>query len=154
MRLWFQITRKRIGSFEGEEKNALEVGHGFGRGIHRHRTALPGKAPQVIEAHDVIGVGMSENDGIDATDIFAQDLGAKVRSGIDDESDLRCLDVNGRTEAFIAGIGGMADRAIAPDHRNALRCSGAEKGQDEFGVESCAGRVQDFFGARTFNSEP
>ena len=63
---------------------------------------------------------MGENDGIDTTDIFAQDLGAKIRSGIDDEAGLRCFDVNGRTEAFIARIGGMADRAIAPDHRDAL----------------------------------
>jgi hypothetical protein len=147
VRLWFQITGKWIGPFEGEEKNALKIGHGFGRGIDRHRTALPGKAPQIIEAHDVIGVRMGENDGVDAADIFAQGLGAKIRSGIDDESGLRCLDVNGRTEAFIARIGGMADRAIAPDHRNALRRSGAEKSEDEFGVESCGRRVQNFWRA-------
>ena len=60
---------------------------------------------EIIEAHDVIGVRMSENHGIDAADIFAQGLGAKIRSGIDDESGLRCFDVNGRTEAFIARVG-------------------------------------------------
>ena len=95
---------------------------------------------------------MSENDGIDATDIFAQGLGAKIRSGIDDKSGLKCFDVNGRTEAFIAWIGGMADCAIAPDHRNALRRPGAEKGKREFGVESCPGRVQDFFSARALST--
>jgi hypothetical protein len=133
----FQITGKWIGPFEGEEKNALEVGHGFGRGIDWHRTALPGKAPQIVKAHDVVGVRMSENDGIDATDIFAQDLSAKIGAGIDDESGFGCFDVNGRTEAFIARVGGMTNRAIAPNHRNALRRSGAEKSEDEFGVESC-----------------
>jgi len=131
------ITGKWIGPFESEEKNALEVGHGFSRGVDWHRTALPGKTPQIVEAHDMVGVRMSENDGVDATNIFPQGLGAEIRSGIDDESGLGCFDVHGRTEAFIARVGGMTNRAIAPDHRNALRCSGAEKSENEFGVESC-----------------
>ena len=138
MRLGFQIVRKWVGPFKCEHENALEVGHGFGGGIDRHRTALPGKSTQIIEAHDVIGVRMSEHDGVDAADIFAQGLGTKIRSGIDDESSLKRFDVNGRTEALITRIRGMADRAIASDHRNALRRSRAKESEDEFGVESCA----------------
>ena len=81
---------------------------------------------------------MSEHDGVDAADIFAQGLGTKIRSGIDDESSLKRFDINGRTEALITRIRGMADRAIASDHRNALRRSRAKESEDEFGVESCA----------------
>src|SRR5207302_7593737 len=144
MRLRFQITGKWVGTFEGEHENALEIGHGFGGGVDRHGTALPGKAPQIVESHDVVGVRVSENDRIDPADIFAQSLGAEIRSGIDDKGGLGRLDVNGRAQAFIARIGGATDGAIAADHWHALRSPGTEKSESEFGVESCGWRVQDF----------
>ncbi len=70
MGLRFQITRKWVGPFEGEHKYALEIGHGFGGGKDRHRAALPGKPPQIVEPHDVVGVRVSEYDRINAADIF------------------------------------------------------------------------------------
>jgi hypothetical protein len=71
MRLGFQITGKGVGPFKGEHKDALEIGHCLGRGIDGHRAALPGKAPQIVKPHDVVGVRVSENDCVDPADIFA-----------------------------------------------------------------------------------
>ena len=56
VRLRFQIIRSRVGALKREHENALQVGHGFGGGVDRHGPALPGKPPQIIETHDVIGM--------------------------------------------------------------------------------------------------
>src|ERR1043166_2808961 len=46
-------------------ENAAEIFHGGGAGVNGQRTAeLIAKAPAIIEAHNVVGMRMRENDGI------------------------------------------------------------------------------------------
>ncbi len=74
---------------------------------------------------------MCENDRIDAPDIFAQGLCAEIGAGVDDECAFRCFHVNRRAQTLIPGVGRSTYRAIASDHRYALRGAGAEKGNAE-----------------------
>jgi hypothetical protein len=61
----------------------MQIGHCLSRGVNRHGPPFPGKAAQIIETHDVIGMRVGKNNGVNATDIFPQGLCPKVRSGID-----------------------------------------------------------------------
>src|SRR4029077_2764380 len=90
------------------------------------------KGANVIEAHDVIGVGVSEQNRIDAFDARAQRLLAKIRRGVDQDAVILKLDINGRTQAFVARIVGTANCTMTADgghpyagarteHRNAER---------------------------------
>ena len=51
-----------------------------------------GESAHVIEPHDVIGVGMGEEGGIQPDDALSQALGAEIRSRIDHEMALGGLD--------------------------------------------------------------
>ena len=95
MRLRFQITGPGIGVLEGKLVDPLQIGHRFGRGVDRHAPAARrGETPQIVEPHHVIGVRVREEDGVDLPDIFAQTLGAKIGSGIDDIGALRRFEIN------------------------------------------------------------
>jgi len=78
---------------------------------------------------------MGKNDRVHASDIFPQGLGAKVSSGIDDKSNLWCLDIDGRAKAFVSWISRATNGAVTPDRGHALRRTGAEKSESELGVE-------------------
>ena len=105
MRHWDQIPRESIETVKGEFINALKITHCLRGSVDGQGSKFVRKAPKIIEPHNVIGVGMGEDNCIQTPDVFAQGLGAKIRSGIDDESGLRCFDVNGRTETFVARVG-------------------------------------------------
>ena len=127
MRNGMDITRPAILTIESEEKNPLEVGDRLVRTVNGKRPRIGTEWSKVIEAENVIGVRMREDYRVDATNVLAQALRTEVRSGIDDEGDLRSLDVNRRTAPVVAGIGGMADGTIATDDGHALRCARPEK---------------------------
>ena len=94
MRFRFQIPWNWIRSFEGKLEDALKVAHGFGRCVNRHRAARMREPPKIVEAHDVIGMRMSENHCIDSADIFAQRLRPKIGSRVNDPRTFRRFDVN------------------------------------------------------------
>jgi hypothetical protein len=53
--------------------------------INGNRNLLPEiENTHVVEAQNVIGVGVREHDGIEAGQTFAQSLTPKVRRGVDD----------------------------------------------------------------------
>ena len=142
MRFGFEVAGRGRGRLEGELVDALQVGHRFGRGIDRHPSAARrGEAPQIVETHDVVGVGVGHDDGIDFPDVFAQTLGAKIRSGIDDI---------GTPPAFADrsrhGCDCRADRSNGrPRSRNESSARLARcrcRGRSERRVESCQLRVE------------
>src|SRR5947209_6372559 len=92
---------------------------------------------KVIKPHNMVGVRMGEDHGVDMANIFAQRLGPEIGAGIHDPGRFRCLDVDRRAQAFIARIGRLADGAVAADHRHALRSARAQKGERELRVERC-----------------
>ena len=103
--------------------------------VDRQRLPAVAEHPQIIEAHDVIRVGVRDQHGIHAPDVFPQRLLAEIRPGIHDPRAFRRLDVGGGAGAFVARVGRAADRAIAGHQRDALRGAGAEKGESEIAHE-------------------
>ena len=53
-----------------------------------------GKAPQIVEAHNVIGVRMRENNGIDIANIFAERLRPEIGSRVHHPRAFRGFDIN------------------------------------------------------------
>ncbi len=69
----------------------------------------------VVEAEDVVGVGVGVKDGVDAGDVGAQGLGAEIGRGVDQDIFAGVLHQDGGAEAVIARIGGGAGGAGAAD---------------------------------------
>ena len=125
------VTWPAIFAIEGEFENALEIGHGFWGGVDGEIFAAVAEGAEVIEAHDVIGMGVGEDHGVEAAEAFAEGLGAEIGAGVDHPSGFGGLEINGGAGALVVGVCGSADRAIATDHGDALGGSGAEKSEME-----------------------
>ena len=59
---------------------------------------------QVVEAHDVVGVPVGVEDGIDVADILAQGLGVEVRAGVDEDGAVVVGESDGRAGAAVARV--------------------------------------------------
>ena len=127
------VTWPAIFAIEGEFENALEIGHGFWGGVDGEIFAAVAEGAEVIEAHDVIGMGVGEDHGVEAAEAFAEGLGAEIGAGVDHPSGFGGLEINGGAGALVVRVCGSADRAIATDHGDALGGSGAEKSEMERG---------------------
>jgi len=93
-----------------------------------------GKAPQIIKAHNVIGMRVGENNGIDIANIFAERLCPKIGPRVHHPRAVRGFDIDGRAQSLIARIGRSTHRAVTPDHRDALGSAGAEERNGELRV--------------------
>jgi hypothetical protein len=99
---------------------AAYIVNGFRRSVNgNYATLFEIKGADIIEAHDVIGMRVSEEDRIDAVYLGAQCLLAEIRGRIDEDTAVLKLDIDGWPQSFIAGIIGAADRAMTPDGGNA-----------------------------------
>jgi hypothetical protein len=85
------------------------------------------KSPQIVKAHDVIGVRMRENDRIHFANILAQRLCPEISPGIHNPRTFRRLDIDRGAQPLVARIGRPAYIAIAANHRHTLRRAGAEE---------------------------
>ena len=85
--MWQSRRGTLDGLFAGLEdvaEHPLDGGHGVRRGVDRDVGSLPEvERAHVVEAHDVIGVGVREEYGVEAVDARAQGLSAEVGRGID-----------------------------------------------------------------------
>ena len=95
VRFRMHVARKAILSIESEEKYALEILEGLVRSINWQGPRIRAKWPQVIQSEHVIGMGVREDDGIDAPNILAQTLHAEICSRINYERRLRRFHING-----------------------------------------------------------
>ncbi len=108
-------------------KDAAEGVEGVGGSVDGDAGALEDvEGADVVEAEDVIGVGVGEEDGVDAADVVAEDLGAEVGGGVDEDVAAFVLDQDGRAEAVVVRIGGVADGAGAADGGDAGAGAGAQ----------------------------
>ena len=67
----------------------------------------------VVEAEDVVGVGMSVQNGVEAGNVFAEGLLPEIWSCVDDDVAGIVGEQNGRAGTPVAWIGGAADIALA-----------------------------------------
>ena len=125
------VTWPAIFAIEGEFENALEIGHGFWGGVDGEIFAAVAEGAEVIEAHDVIGMGVGEDHGVEAAEAFAEGLGAEIGAGVDHPSGFGGLEINGGAGALVVGVSGGADGAIATNHGDALGGSCAEESEVE-----------------------
>ena len=90
-------------------------------GVERECLAAEaGEAAEIIDAMEVIGVGVGEKDGIDAHDVLADDLFAEIGADIDEDAGVIRVDPGSGAQVAIAWVGGVADGAVAADHRHAV----------------------------------
>ena len=50
---------------------------------------MEGEWAEVVEAQDVVGVGVGVEDGVDVANFFAEGLGAEVGAGVDEDGAVR-----------------------------------------------------------------
>ena len=99
-------------------------------GMDGHRLVIHlAETPHVVESHDVIRMSMGDQGGIHPRDSLPQALNPEFRSRIDHEMGIGSLHKEGCACPLIAGIHGMANRAITSDHGNALGRARSEKGE-------------------------
>ena len=96
------------------------------------------EAAHLVEAEDVVGVTVGEQDRVDAPHVVRERLHAQVGRRIDQDVTNRCaksrssriglraLDQDRGPAASIAGVGGATGVAVAPNHRHTVRGAGAE----------------------------
>lgn len=126
----FEVTAVSVLAVEGELEGAFEAFHGEGGGVDGEEAIVfEGESSEVVEAHDVVGMGVCDEDRVDGLDAFAEALLPEVGTGIDDPGGFGGLDVDGGAEAFVARFVGLADGAMAPDDGDADGGAGAEKSE-------------------------
>ena len=101
---------------EGVAENAADDVEGLDGSVggDRHFLVIV-EGAHVVEAQDVVGVGVRVEDGVDAGDVGAQGLGAEVGRGVDQHIFAGVLHQHGRAEAVVARICGGAGGAGAAD---------------------------------------
>ena len=83
----------------------------------------------VVEAEDVVGVAVSEEDGVEFGDADAEGLVTEIGRGVDDDVFVIETDPDGGAEALIARVVRGADVSIAADGWDADTGAGAEDGE-------------------------
>jgi hypothetical protein len=87
------------------------------------------ESPHLVEAEDVIGMPVREQQRIDAAHIEPERLGPEIRSGIDEQvQPVIRFHQDGGAQPVITRVGRPADGAIAPDHRHAVRRACTQEG--------------------------
>ena len=128
---------------KGDTGNGAELGEtvedvreGAAQGLEGGSVGIDGKngvlaevvRADVVEAHDVVGVSVGEEDGVEAIEFCAQGLLAKIGRGVNDDELAVAGEEQGRAEAIVAGIGGGAHAAMATGRGHAHGGAGAEDG--------------------------
>ena len=127
-----QVTAITVLAVKRIIKHPLQHGQAGGQGIHGHEfIRADGETAQFVKASQVIHVRMGEDGRIQVADARAQALGTQVRAGVHDPAHLRRAQPQAGAQAVVPGIGAVAGRAIAADHRDANGRAGAEKGERE-----------------------
>ena len=105
-----------LAAIEDVAEAALDGGHGVGRGVDGNLALLAEvEGTHVVEAHDVVGMRVSEDHRVEAVDTGAQRLRAEIGRGVDQDVVAVVADQNRRPQAIVARIGGGADVAMAAD---------------------------------------
>ena len=94
------------------------------------------KSPQIVKAHDVIGVRVRENDRIDTPNILAQRLCPEISPSIHDPRAFWRFDIDRGAQPLVARVGRPAHIAITTNHRHPLRGAGAQESNSQFRVEA------------------
>jgi hypothetical protein len=78
-------------------------------------------------SHDVIRVGMREDDGVNQVDLLAKTLDAQLRRGIDEEFDLAGFNIDRGAGAVVFWIGEEGFWIFPTDDRHAGGSAAAQE---------------------------
>lgn len=119
----------RITGVEDVAETVPDICNGFSRAVNGNLTALPEiKRAYVVEAHDMVGMRMREQNGIHSFDPGAQGLLAQIGRGVNKDAVAPVFHQNGRPQPVIARVSGGANRAMAADGRHSDAGARAEHG--------------------------
>lgn len=82
----------------------------------------------IVEPGSMVFMSVGENHCIEAFDVFTKHLLPEIRTGIDHYAAFANSEMNRSAQPFVAKVHGGAHLAPASDDRDALRSSGAKKG--------------------------
>ena len=101
-----QVVFPRLRLLKSKGKSLSEGFHGRRRCKNGHPKILHlAEAPHVIKPHDVIGVMVSEESGIEAGQSFAKALGPEIRCRVDDKVAFGSPDKEGGPGPVITAVG-------------------------------------------------
>ena len=110
-------------------ERAMNGGHRSLRRVDGDGRALVEvERPYVIQAHDVVGMLVREQDRVEALEARSQRLRAEVRGGVDQHVMAAVAHQDGGAQALIARIGGCTHIAMAADSWHTRTGAGAEHG--------------------------
>ena len=110
-------------------EGAANHAKGFFRAVDRERRFLADvERANVVEAEDVVGVAVGEQDGVEAIEADAEGLLAEIGCGVDDDVLAVARKQEGGAQAVIVRIFRGADAAIACERGHAHGGAGAEYG--------------------------
>lgn len=118
---------------EGVVEDVAKDGRGGLVGVEGQEAGLVGEAEraEVVEAEDVVGMGVGVEDGVEVMDALANGLLAEVGAGIDDDGMRPCTalpaDGDGRASAAVARVSGGTHGAPASQGGDAHGGSAAEE---------------------------
>jgi len=98
--------------------------------VDRHGGALANvEGANVVEALDVIGVAVGEQNGFQAIKARGEGLGTEVGGGVNDDVLAIAGEKDGGTQALVVRIGGLANGTVAADGGDSHGSAGAENGE-------------------------
>jgi len=117
-----------VGGIKRIAENPLQITE-RGRGaVNGHLFVLDlAKPPQIVEAEDVVGVGVGINDRIQSGDILAQALKPVIGRGVNLEGCVGCAEQRRGAKAFVPHILGATNPALAANNRYPMRRAGPQK---------------------------
>ena len=122
----------------GREKGVVEaladVGQGGGAAVNRYAALLlVAKAAQIVDAVEVVGVRVGVEHAVDARQLLAQGLAAKIGAGVDLPALAADIEPGAATAAAVFRVGAGAHGAGAADGGGAGGAAAAEHGQADMG---------------------
>ena len=130
--VWLDSRTRGLRGLSGKHiaKAMLDTGESLLGAVNGDRATLAKvERADVVETHDVIGVGMGKQDGVKVRDGGAEGLLSKIGRGVDEDRTAVVLDPDRGPQSLIARVGGSAYVAVAPDGGNANAGAGAKHGE-------------------------
>jgi len=115
-------------------EGAANHAEGFLGAVDGHGGALADvEGANVVEALDVIGVGVGEKNGFETFQVRGEGLSAEIGGGVNDDVLAIAGEEDGGAEALVVRIGGLANGTMAADGGDSHGSAGAKNGEMNWG---------------------
>ena len=127
MKLYGRNTRiAMLGKAVWQHLKHSLTGNGVGIDIYLAKLTI---GTDIVHSTHVVVVGMRDENAINASEGMRHNLLSEVRTAIDEDACLFCLDKSRAAQPFVMRIGTTAGMTLAANSGDATRCSSTKKGQ-------------------------